>query len=243
GSLMALDIVITSIDEVTNTSCKIHYTAASLWSSWYDADVIETPDDGSHGWSLSEYWVRLFSLEANTEYDVYIKGKENVGDDWENSNTETFTTANIGGDAPEKPINPKPTDAADDVVLDQETIIWENGGGATSYDVYYGDTSGSLSLVSDGQEALSYTIDGVTLGSPFDYLITRYWRIDAINDVGIITGDEWSFVSIAFDPPLPTGVTLDADGNPTGTPTGESGMMTVRRLVAAAYNKMWYESI
>lgn len=144
---------------------------------------------------------------------------------------------------PEKPINPTPTDAADDVTLDHQTITWEDGGDATSYDVYYGDTSGDLTLVSEGQVGTSFTIWNVYLGSPFDYLITRYWRIDAVNDAGTTTGDEWSFACIAFDPPLPTGVTLDAEGNPTGTPTGENNMVTLRKLVAAARNKIFYENI
>lgn len=230
---MALTIVITSIDEITNTSCKIHYTATAHWSAWYDSDAIETPDDGIDAWHLSEYWLRLVSLEPNTEYDVYLKGKENAGADWENSNTDSFITTNVGGGAPTKAKTPTPVNAADDVTLDQETITWEDGGGATSYDVYYGDTSGSLSLVSGGQEALSFTIDGITLGSPFDYLITRYWRIDAINDVGETTGDEWSFVSIVFDPPVPTAAG-SADPN---------AMQIIRRLVVAAYSKIWYENI
>ena len=240
---MALTIVITSVDEITNTSCKIHYTATAQWSAWYDSDAIEIPDDGIDAWSLSEYWLRLSSLEPNTEYDIYLKGKENAGAGWENSNTETFTTTNVGGGAPTKAENPTPTDAADDVTLDQATIVWEDGGGATSYDVYYGEDAGSLSLVSGGQIELSFTIDGITLGSPFEYLVSRAWRIDSINAVGVTEGDVWTFACIAFDPPLPTGVTLDAEGEPTGTPTGESGMLTIKRLIAATRNKIYYENV
>ena len=42
------------------------------------------------------------------------------------------------------------------------------------------------------------------------------------------TGDAWSFIVIAFNPPLPT---------------GENNMFTVRRLVAAAKNTIWIEDI
>lgn len=241
---MSLDIVITSINEITNTSCKIHYTATIHRGSWNDSDIIKVPDDGTHGWGLMSWDARLINLDPNTEYSVYIKGKEYITSDWENSNTESFTTTNVGGAAPTKATNPVPADAADDVTLDQETIIWEDGGGADTYDVYYGDTSGSLSLVSSGQVGLSYNIDGVTLGSPFDYLITRYWRIDAANEVGVTLGDEWSFVSIAFDPPLPSGVHLDASGDPTGIPSGLNFMTAIRRLVVASgANEIWYEDI
>ncbi|KKM74654.1 hypothetical protein LCGC14_1398170 [marine sediment metagenome] len=47
----------------------------------------------------------------------------------------------------------------------------------------------------------------------------------------------------AFSPPLPSGVTLDGDGNSTGTPTGENNMIVVKRLVVAANSKIWYEQI
>ena len=46
-----------------------------------------------------------------------------------------------------------------------------------------------------------------------------------------------------LDPPLPSGVTLDEDGNPTGTPTGENNMITIKRLVVAAKSKIFYEDI
>lgn len=144
---------------------------------------------------------------------------------------------------PEKPINPTPTNAATNITLDQATISWEDGGGATSYDVYYGQNEGGLTLVSEGQTETSFTITGVSYGSPFDYITSRTWRIDAVNAAGTTTGDVWTFTTIAFDPPLPTGVTLDGSGNPTGTPTGVNTMITVRRLVVAANSKIWYEDI
>jgi len=192
-------------------------------------------------WSGTKYLNPTDDLTVNTEYSWYVKIQDWVDPyDWyQSAETWSFDTNAL----PSKPVNPTPSDAADDVTLDQETITWEDGGGATSYDVYYGDTSGDLTLVSEGQTGLSFTIDGITLGSPFDYLVTRYWRVDAVNAAGTTTGDEWSFASIAFDPPLPTGVTLNAEGEPTGTPTGESNMITVRKLVVAANDKIWYEDI
>jgi len=134
---------------------------------------------------------------------------------------------------PEKPINPTPADTASNVTLDQETVTWEDGGDADTYNVYYGDTSGDLTLLSEEQTGLSFTIDGITLGSPFDYSVTRYWRIDAENDAGLTEGDEWSFTSIVFDPPVPT-----AAGSAT-----PNIMQIIKRLVVAANSKIWYEDI
>jgi len=180
-------------------------------------------------------------------WDFYDDGMlyEWDGESWSDNDTYDLL-AKVNGDeeaSPEKAINPTPTNANDTVTLDQATITWENGGGATSYNVYYGDTSGDLTLVSEGQVETSLTVTGITLGSPYEYLITRYWRVDSINEAGTTTGDEWSFTTIKFDPPLPTGVTLDDDGNPTGTPTGQNFMTTTRILVGVANNKVWFENI
>ena len=173
-----------------------------------------------------------------------------------------FTTQ---ASAPSKAINPAPTNAADDVTLDQTEATWEDGGGATSYNVYYGDTSGDLTLVSEGQAGLSLTVTGITLGSPYNYAITRYWRIDSVNAAGTTTGDEWSFTTIDFDQLRvsynliaggsgagPYGTTTDGGETFDGVPgeegvdwyyTGENNMVTIKRLVAIANNKFWYEDV
>lgn len=145
---------------------------------------------------------------------------------------------------PEKPINPAPANSATDVTLDQATITWENGGGATSYDVYFGLTSGGLIKVSSGQVGTSFTITGITYGSLFDYLVSRSWRIDAVNNAGTTAGDVWTFTTIAFAPPLPTGLTPDPDnpGETLGTPSGENNMITNKRLVVAMDSRLFYEA-
>jgi len=168
---------------------------------------------------------------------------------------------------PSKAINPTPSNAADDVTLDQETVAWENGGGATSYNVYYGITSGNLILVSEEQEATSFTVLGITNGAPFNYWVTRYWRIDAVNDAGTTVGDEWSFTTIKLNPPTVIywfddggyyyRLIVQPDGSygdppPTGTEDVDYVILaaylpnfirTQKKLVAAANNKIWYEQI
>lgn len=169
---------------------------------------------------------------------------------------------------PSKATTPTPANAASDVTLDQETLTWVDGGGATSYDVYYGTTSGSLTKVSSSQAGLSYTITGITSGSPFNYLVTRYWRIDSINSVGTTTGDEWSFTTIRLNPPTVTYfypttgqyyyLLVQSDGT-YGDPPGvgventdyvylavgysPNFMKTIRKLVSAANSKIWYEDV
>ena len=155
--------------------------------------------------------------------------------------------------APTKATTPAPANAASDVTLDQATLTWVDGGGATSYNVYYGDTSGALTLVSSGQAGLSFTVTGITLGSPYAYITTRYWRIDSINAAGTTAGDEWSFTTIDFDQLRVTYELIsggsgygpyDATPGVEGTDfryTGENNMITVRRLIGIANNKFWFE--
>lgn len=75
--------------------------------------------------------------------------------------------------------------------------------------------------------------------------VTYEWRVDATNLAGTIAGDTWTFGSITFYPPLP-GTSGVGGGGGTGeesSPTGESNMLTLKRLVAVAANKLWYEDI
>lgn len=172
---------------------------------------------------------------------------------------ETYT------EVPTKATNPTPTDAAADVTLDQETITWEDGGGADTYDVYYGESGGSLVKVSSEQAGTSFTISGITSGSPFDYIISRSWRIDSTNVQGTTTGDVWSFTTIRLNAPAPTywyaagpyfyQLLIDTNGNYGSPPPGgventdyvivpnPNLIVTPRRLVVAANSKIWYEDI
>jgi len=140
---------------------------------------------------------------------------------------------------PGKPTNVSPENEASDITLHSTTGTWASGGNTDSYNVYYGTLSGFLDLVEEGVTDLSLTLVD---GNFSVYGKISYWRVDAVNEAGTTTGDEWYFTTMVFDPVLPTGVTLDGDGVPTGTPTGENNMMTVRRLVAAARNKIFYEA-
>lgn len=180
--------------------------------------------------------------------------------------TITLSVRAVDG-LPSKPVNPAPSDAATNVTLDQETVTWEDGGDAETYDVYYGTTSGDLTKVSSAQAGTSFTIFGIDDGSPFSYLNVRYWRIDATNSYGTTTGDEWVFTTIRFYPPQVTywystggyyyQLLVQADGSlgdppPTGTENTDYVVLgstyapnfirTQRKLVAAANNKMWYEA-
>ncbi len=123
---------------------------------------------------------------------------------------------------------------------------------AETYSIYWGTSSGNLSLIASDISDLFYPmpIEGV-----LDYNTTFFWRIDATNEFGTTEGTEWYFATIVFTPPIPT-YDLVSGGNGNGPPgvddppgvegvdwvwTGLNSMVTTRRLVAAAKNAIFYE--
>jgi len=198
------------------------------------------------------YWVdngdysKSKTLLTQTNHTWYVSWYQENPDAppahlWYNTEVRTFTT----GGPPQKPVSPKPTDISTGIKL-KTNLSWKDGGGAETYDVYVGTSSGNLSLLTSETEATETS-------SPFlDYYTARYWQVNATNYAGTVEGDEWSYTSMKYCPPLPTGVTLNYGDAPTdppteptevGTPTGENNIITVRRLLGASGNKFWCEDI
>lgn len=88
---------------------------------------------------------------------------------------------------PSSAINPNPENSATNQSINT-VISWSNGGGATSYDVYFGTDSSPDSGENKGNQ-INTIYDPGTLA----YDTTYYWRIDAVNSDGRATGDVWSF--------------------------------------------------
>ena len=225
-------------------SCSFAYTGAGAWlygSAYWSAMTFTA----SSTYTIGSIKLELFRVAGATPGTITVSIRATEG-------------------APEQATILLPTDGAEDVTLDQATITWADGGGATSYDIYYGDnavtvaaadTTDETGIYLGNQAAESFTITDITLGSPFDYLITRYWRIDAVNAAGTTAGDTWSFISISFDQLRVSYVLIDGGSgagpydDPAGVEgtdwswTGLNNMMSVRRLVVAANSKIYYESI
>lgn len=119
---------------------------------------------------------------------------------------------------------------------------------ANTYSIYFG-LPGDLVLISEDQEGLSVVVPNV-----LEYNTIYNWRVDTDTGIEIITGDIWSFTALLFAPPFPTGITLKYEGDegypgdpgdgplPAGTATGENNMVTLKRIVVAAANKIWTET-
>ncbi len=107
---------------------------------------------------------------------------------------QTFSTAAL----PEKPENVTPSDEASNVV-GSAGLEWldpgaEESNAATSFDVYFGHTSISLSLVAEGLTAEQVTRTAQQVNTSFYAAGSNYaWRVDATNEAGTTTGDVWTF--------------------------------------------------
>jgi len=189
------------------------------------------------------YAQRSYNFTVETDYTWRIDIYNDDNNEWDTGTTHNLTVSDTAP-LPGKPTTPYPANAATGITLDDTTGTWVSGGNTDSYNVYYGTLSGFLELVEGGVTDLSLAL---VSGVFSVYGKISYWRVDAVNEVGTTTGDEWYFTTLNFDPVLPTGVTLDHSGGeggvPTGDATGLNNIISVRRLVAAANNKIWYESI
>ena len=95
------------------------------------------------------------------------------------------------------------------------------GGGliATVYNIWFGE-SGDMTLRSEGQVGITWAIPSGELV----YGTVYQWRIDSIDEYGTTYGDVWEFTAVVLAPPVNNAATL-------------------RRLVAAARNRIYYEDI
>jgi len=116
-----------------------------------------------------------------------------------------------------------------------------------TYDVYFGDDPDNLSRIVVDNVLLSvaqaYLIS--VLSYTGDYSKDYYWRVDIKNDYGLTEGDVWQFSTIDFVPPLAsTGLIWDPDTEEFRTiTTGESAVANIKRLVAVAADRFWFENI
>lgn len=115
-----------------------------------------------------------------------------------------------------------------------------------TYDVYFGDDPDNLTRIVLDSELLSvaqlYLATVVGVG---EYDNTYYWRVDIKNDYGLTEGDTWGFSTIGFLPPVAsTGLIWDPVTEEfRSITTGISAVANIRRLVAVAADRFWFENI
>lgn len=196
----------------------------------------------------SNGWVEVsigtpFDLDAATDYWIYIlpgAGETvEIGTDSGNSYGDTETSvASVPWDGttfnedmsfqtwgeltlPSKATSPTPSDTATGVKKSLAQVSWSDGGGADTFNVYFGPT-GNVTLRSSAQAGTSWTVTD-TLSYNTEYT----WRIDSTNANGTTTGDTWTFTTEVFDPPVAS---------------AQNTMKVNKILVAAANDKVYYET-
>ena len=124
----------------------------------------------------TQYYYRVKAINA-TESSVY-------------TSIASITTPPIPS-APTKATNPTPTTGNTNVELSSRnlTLKWSGSTNTTTYSVYLGTNSSTLSKVADVNYSTSpsYQLTGLSPAT------TYYWRIDASNEKGTATGDVWNF--------------------------------------------------
>jgi len=130
------------------------------------------------------------TLSYNTTYYWRIDAKNSsgttTGDVW------SFTTGPLP--LPLKAVNPSPSNGASNQSIDVN-VSWSNGGGATSYDVYFGTDNPPTNIVNGTNQSETTYDPGALL-----YGTTYYWQIDSVNTSGTTTGDIWSFTTEPVPP-------------------------------------------
>jgi hypothetical protein len=94
-------------------------------------------------------------------------------------------------DPPDPAINPNPVDTATSQPTASTILSWDNGGGADSYNVYFG-----VDPTPDPGEFQGNQVTTTFNPGTLAFATTYYWRIDPVNGAGTTTGDVWSFETV-----------------------------------------------
>ena len=181
-------------------------------------------------------------LDMDTEYEWRIDSftseeVEATGDTW------SYTTR-----AQRTVVLSSPTNGVTDQLLPPFDLVWEIDGIGAQYGsgldqdflfIYLRKDDANFTednLVGNWVQAFYNDSSRVIRLSYQAYGATYYWQVQAANTAADLADSEvWSFTLLDF---LPPAVSTHAV---SGNITGANNMLTVRRLIAAANNKIWYE--
>jgi len=137
-------------------------------------------------------WTELsYSLSAYAGQSVYIAFRSVTNDQWEVYLDDIVVDAAAAA-APVCSTVINPADAAVNVPVGTVVFSWTPVAGATSYDLYYGLTPGSATILVGN---FTTTTANITLTG---YSTTFYWKIVPKNSAGPAVGcAEWSFTTVA----------------------------------------------
>ena len=162
---------------------------ATSYKVYFGTDA--TPDSGEFRQTQSSSSYDPGVLSNDTTYhwriDSVSAGGTTTGSVW------SFTTEMA---LPGPAVLPTPAEGEAAVSI-ATNLSWQDGGGASSYDVYFGTSSAPGSGEFQGnQTGLSFS------PGTLDYSTTCYWRIDSVNAAGTTAGPVWDFTTEVPPPPV-----------------------------------------
>lgn len=139
--------------------------------------------------------VSEFKVEGLTKSSTYYFRLKTVNGDMESLYTNSLKVVTTGADAPPAACtDPIPENEALISAFTQVTLQWSNpSAGTLYYNLYLGTSPDNLVQKTAGSTSSSYT----TAIAPG---VTYYWRVDAMNMLGIEAGELWSFTT-GYRPP------------------------------------------
>jgi hypothetical protein len=133
------------------------------------------------------------TLAANTVYNWGVVAKNSAGSN--SSASWTFTTGAAVVPPPAAPASPNPASGAAGVNL-TPTLSWGAAANATSYDVYFGQSSPPAFVTNT--TGTSFTPGTLTSSTNYS------WMVVAKNSSGSATSSTWTFTTSAPGPVMPT---------------------------------------
>ncbi|WP_267402635.1 MULTISPECIES: LamG-like jellyroll fold domain-containing protein [unclassified Chryseobacterium] len=127
-------------------------------------------------------------LTPNTQYYYRVKAINST--DSSVYASASITTPPVPS-APTKAANPTPTNANNNVELSNGNVLlkWTGSSNTTNYNVYFGTNPQSLTSVGTVPYSAAPSYQLTNLNTATNY----YWRVDASNTLGSVTGDVWNF--------------------------------------------------
>lgn len=241
----------TGINRVTDLTWEVGDETADDYDVWFGTPgnmVLVGTEITDEVFSIQDYINEgvdpedpTIYLDLDTEYewrvDSYVDGElEATGDTW------SYTTR-----VQRTVVLSSPEDVGIDVLL-KPLLQWTIDGIGAQYGSFEDQDFLFIYLKKDDanfteDDLLSnflqaFANDDLQVVAGLEYGATYYWQVQAGNTAADLADSEvWSFTAQEFSPPIQSVHPI------SGLPTGENNMATIRRLVVAAKNKIFYEDI
>lgn len=140
------------------------------------ANTTTYSDEGLQPNKLYYYRLKAMSGTETSVYSVPVSGK-------------TLTIPS----APDVPTTPVPADQSRYADTASVQLSWKGSANTITYHLYFGTSETELAPLAD-ITATSYQVTALSENT------TYYWRMDASNNLGLTTGDVWSFTTVKTFP-------------------------------------------